>query len=153
MDIKKLQDMIEPVLEEMDIRLYEMKWIRQKESVLQIAILRKDGTMDLDTCADASERISEILDANDPIDIEYTLEVCSPGAERQIRDLSELDTVKDPYVFIRLKTPVKKMTEIKGDVTSRQDGVLVIEYRDKAARRTVEINEDNIEFIRFAVRI
>ena len=153
MDIKKLQDMIEPVLEEMDIRLYEMKWIRQKESVLQIAILRKDGTMDLDTCADASERISEILDANDPIDSEYTLEVCSPGAEREIMDLSELDTVKDPYVFIRLKTPVKKMTEIKGDVISRQDGVLVIEYRDKAARRTVEINEDNIKFIRFAVRI
>jgi len=76
--------------------------------------MKPDGTMDLDTCADISEKLSEILDANDPISEEYTLEVCSPGAEREIKDLSELTAGQ--YIFVRLKEPFKSQLEFTGEI-------------------------------------
>ena len=53
--------------------------------------MHSDGSMDLDTCAEVSEKLSALLDAEEGFKEPYTLEVCSPGAEREIRDLKELE--------------------------------------------------------------
>jgi ribosome maturation factor RimP len=115
--------------------------------------MKKDGSMDLDTCAEVSEKISEILDQKDPVQGEYTLEVCSPGAEREIRDLNELDHMAGSYVFVRFNEPVKKMSEVTGEIESVEDGVITLAYRDKAAKRSLTFTKDNIQFIRLAVKI
>lgn len=148
---QKLETILRPVLEKEGIRLYEIVWLAG-EHTLQISITRNDGTIDLDTCALVSDRISEVLDKEDPIPCEYTLDVCSPGAEREIKNLDELDSMQGAYVYVELKEPVKKMTEITGEILSVENGVIVLSYRDKAAVRKAEITKDNIRFIRMAVR-
>ncbi len=147
----KLKKLIENALAEKQIRLYELNWTQ--DHVLQCAIIKDDGTMDLDTCAEASEILSEMLDKNDLISGAYTLEVCSLGAEREIKDLNELNGRDDAYVFIRVTHPVRKMKELTGTVRSFSNGVISLEYRDKAAVRTAEIETENIEFIRYAVKL
>lgn len=151
--IDYLRELLQPVLDECDVRLYEIKWLGGKDHTLQVAIMKSDGSMDLDTCADVSEKLSEVLDAADPIKEEYTLEVCSPGAEREIRDLNELDEMAGSYVYVRLREPFKKMLEFTGEIQSVENGVIRLEYRDKAVKRTAEFSRDNIEFIRLAVRL
>lgn len=148
---RKLETMLRPVLEKEGIRLYEIVWIAD-EHTLQISITRNDGTIDLDTCALVSDRISEVLDREDPIQSEYTLDVCSPGAEREIRDLSELDHMQGAYVYVRFREPVKNMTELTGEILSAGNEGIVLSYRDKAAVRKAEFTKDNIAFIRMAVR-
>ncbi len=148
---EKLANLFEPVFQECDVRLYEILWLGN-DHTLQVAIMKPDGSMDLDTCADVSERLSEILDREDPISGEYTLEVCSPGAEREIKDLDELDSMQGAYVYVRLREPFKKMIEFTGEILSAEDGVIRLAYRDKAATRTAEFTRENIEFIRMAVR-
>lgn len=150
---ERLIELLNPVFAECGVRLYEMKWIPGKENTLQIAVMKDDGTMDLDTCVAVSEKVSEVLDAEDPIPEGYTLEVCSPGAEREIRDLSELYNMTGQYIYIRLHTPVKKMSEITGEIDGAENGVLTLSYRDKAATRKAEIEFDNITFARLAVRL
>lgn len=149
----KLKELFQPVFDEMGVKLYEIKWISGSEKTLQVAIMKADGTMDLDTCADVSERLSEVLDAADPISEEYTLEVCSPGAEREIRDLSELDQLTGSYIHVRLSAPFKKMTEITGELVSFEDGIVTMSYRDKAVTRKAQFPRTDIEFARMAVRI
>ena len=151
--LEKLKELFEPVFSECDVVLYEMKWINDRDHTLQIAIMKKDGSMDLDTCADVSEKISAILDAEDPIEGEYTLEVCSPGAEREIRDLNELLNMTGSYVYIRLNKPFRKMTELTGEITGTENGVIRLQYRDKAAVRTAEFPLEDVEFARMAVRL
>lgn len=146
----KLLEAVEAVLEPMHVKLWELTWTG--DHVLQAAIMKEDGTMDLDTCAEVSEALSEMLDEKDLISGAYTLEVCSPGAEREIRDLEELKSKEAPYVFIRTVHPVRKLKELTGTVLSFTDGVITLEYRDKAVKRTAEIEADNIEFIRYAVK-
>ncbi|MBQ3459895.1 MAG: ribosome maturation factor RimP [Solobacterium sp.] len=151
--LEKLKELFEPVFAESDVVLYEMKWINDREHTLQISIMKKDGSMDLDTCADVSEKISEILDREDPIPEEYTLEVCSPGAEREIRDLNELLNMTGSYVYLRLSRPFKKMVELTGEISETTDGLIRLQYRDKAATRTAEIPLEDVEFARMAVKL
>ncbi len=151
--LQKLEEMLLPVLNEMNVRLYEMKWINDREKILQVAIIKPDGSMDLDTCASVSEKLSEVLDREDPINEEYTLEVCSPGAEREIKDVDELDKMAGSYIYVRLREPFKKMLELTGEIKEVKDGMVYLSYRDKAAVRTAEFAKSNIEFVRLAVRI
>ena len=58
--LDKLKDLFRPVLDECGVSLYELSW-NGKEKTLQLSIIRPDGTMDLDTCCDVSEKISELL--------------------------------------------------------------------------------------------
>jgi ribosome maturation factor RimP len=147
-----VKQLIQPILDEEHVLLYDVLWIRN-EHTLQVSIMKEDGTMDLDTCAEVSEKISALLDQKDPIQGEYTLEVCSPGAEREIRNLDELDHMAGSYVFVRLKEPVKKMMEITGEIETVEDGIITIDYRDKTAHRKAQFSKDNIQYIRLAVRI
>lgn len=149
-----LRELFLPVLEEMEVRLYDLVYrTNGREHTLEVSIMKKDGSMDLDTCAMVSEKLSEVLDKEDPIAEEYTLEVCSPGAEREIKDLDELDVMKGEYVYVRLKHPFKKMLEFTGEILSVEDGLITLEYRDKAARRKAEFTKEDIDYIRLAVRI
>ena len=151
---ERIKEMFAPILQQMDIRLYDLVYHTSgREKILEVSIMKQDGSMDLDTCAAVSERLSEVLDENDPINEEYTLEVCSPGAEREIRDLGELDDMAGEYVYVRLKEPFKKMLEITGEIQNVENDVITLEYRDKAARRKAEFTKENIDFIRLAVRI
>ena len=151
---ERIKEMFAPILQQMDIRLYDLVYHTSgREKILEVSIMKQDGSMDLDTCAAVSERLSEVLDENDPINEEYTLEVCSPGAEREIRDLGELDDMAGEYVYVRLKEPFKKMLEITGEIQNVENDVITLEYRDKAARREAEFTKENIDFIRLAVRI
>ena len=151
---ERLKEMFLPVLQQMDIRLYDLVYRNSgRERFLVVSIMKQDGSMDLDTCAAVSEKLSEVLDREDPISEEYTLEVCSPGAEREIRDLSELDSMAGEYVYVRLKEPFKKMLEITGEILSVENDLITLQYRDKAASRKAEFTRDNIDYIRLAVRI
>lgn len=151
--IEHLKELFQPVFESNDVILYELLYKTSgKEKTLEVSIMKSDGSMDLDTCANVSEALSEILDREDPIPEEYTLEVCSPGAEREIRDLNEIHAGQ--YVYVRLKHPFKKMLEFTGEIMDvNEEGLIHLQYRDKAAKRTAEFTKDNIDYIRLAVRI
>ena len=45
---------------------------------------RPDGTMGVEDCARLSRALSPVLDVEDPIPSEYTLEVSSPGIDRPL---------------------------------------------------------------------
>lgn len=150
-NIEKLKELLAPILNEDDVELYDIVWI-SNEKTLQVSIMHHDGTMDLDTCAKESEKIGDFLDSNDLFSDEYTLEVCSPGAEREIKNLDELDSMENAYVYVQLKESVKEHTEFTGEILSVKDNIITLSYRDKAATRKVEFSKENIAFIRMAVK-
>ena len=152
--IEKIVECISPSLDEAAVSLYEAKWTSQgKNKVLQIAIMHEDGTMDLETCATVSEKISEMLDAKDIISFEYFLEICSPGAERKLRSHDEIVSSTGKHVFVRFKKAVKSMNEVTGDLEKVDGNELTIAYRDKAIVRRLTCDEDNIDLIRLAVKL
>ncbi|MGL5978143.1 MAG: ribosome maturation factor RimP [Erysipelotrichaceae bacterium] len=152
--ISKIKDLILPALEAKNVQLYDVTWVQEGSmKILQIAIMNPDGTMDIDVCAEVSEVISPVLDEADVIPFEYYLEVCSPGAERVLRDEQEVQAVVSQFVFAQFVKPVNKVMEVKGYLVAMEDGAMKFEYMDKAVKRKLETTYDNIAMIRLSVKI
>lgn len=151
-NLQKLKQELDALLDSHDVKVFELNWL-SSQNTLQVCILKKDHTIDLDTCAFVSEIVSDYLDQHDQFSNNYMLEVCSPGAEREIKDLSELKSLDKPYVFVRLTHPVNKVKEVTGTVLLYDETILTLEYQDKARKKQIQIPIENVEFIRFAVKI
>ena len=79
-----LEELIEPVVTSMEFEFVGIEYLTQGNgSLLRIYIDHPDG-IEVDHCADVSRQISMLLDVEDPIQNEYTLEVSSPGMERPL---------------------------------------------------------------------
>lgn len=150
--LEQIKEQILPILKQFNVQLYELNWQKaKKSSTLQIAIMHDDGSMDLDTCANVSEKISEILDGLDLIQEEYFLEVCSPGEERVLRNQKEVNDVVGKKVYVHFCSAIKNLNELTGVLKAFDQQKLTIEYRDKAVSRTLEVAYDNVDFIRLSV--
>lgn len=74
-------DLVTPIVVDLDLGIYD---VELTGGVLRILVDRPGG-VDLGAITDATRRISRALDAADPISSSYTLEVSSPGIERNLR--------------------------------------------------------------------
>lgn len=152
--IKKLKELITPVLAQDGIELYDVLWHTEgKMRILQVAIMHPDGSMDIDTCAEESEKISAMLDEVDLISSEYFLEVCSPGAERELRNEEQIREAIGKYVYVKLKNPTAGMDALKGTLTKFENNTLYMDYMAKAVKKKAEIGMDNVALIRLSVKI
>ena len=82
-----LQELLAPVVAASGLELDSVTRMRSDAMpLLRVVVeapLGADG-IDSDTLADVSRAVSKALDAADPIDGEYLLEVSTPGAEREL---------------------------------------------------------------------
>ncbi|MBU6445063.1 MAG: ribosome maturation factor RimP [Alphaproteobacteria bacterium] len=87
--MSQLEQLIEPVVEAAGFRLVRVRLMGGKTKTLQIMAERPDGSMNVDDCAELSHALSEFLDAEDPIEGEYNLEVSSPGIDRPLTRITD----------------------------------------------------------------
>ncbi|MEF9961445.1 MAG: ribosome maturation factor RimP [Erysipelotrichaceae bacterium] len=152
--LTKIEDLVKEILATHELQLYEVSWNQENNMrILRIAIMKSDGTMDIDVCASMSEAISLKLDEADFITGEYYLEVCSPGAERELRSLEDIKGAIGEYVYIKLKNVMAKgLFEVYGTLSNIENDMAMIEYMEKAVHKKVMIELDNISLIRLAVK-
>lgn len=151
---RNIEAVIAPILQEMNLRLYEIGWHKENQmTILRVALMKDDGTIDIDTCAIVSEQISEALDEKDLIAHEYFLEVCSPGAERELKDEQDIMSAINSYVYVKYKNPKAGKSELTGTLIQVDEEYYHISYMDKAVKRQAKIERDNVALIRLAVKI
>jgi ribosome maturation factor RimP len=87
----------------------------------------KPGGIGLDDLQSVSEEVSAILDAEDPIEGAYTLEVSSPGLDRPLR--SEADYRRFAGRLARLASyePVDGRRHWTGRILSCDDGIVTLD--------------------------
>ena len=154
MNLDILKEWIEPVLNEKDCVLYDIEWLtNQNPPILQISVEKKDGTMDLDTCAMCSDVIGTLLDNKDWYAKEYMLEVCSPGAERELKTDQQLRDAIGKYVYVKLIDPKQGLDQVLGDLKEVNDDSIIVAYKEKTRNKTIEIDRNNINVIMTAVKL
>ena len=151
--INEIVELIQPALASNIVHLYECKWVNMgKTRILQIAITNDTG-IDLDVCAKVSESISEIIDEELDTSSEYMLEVCSAGAERELRTLEELKAEIGKQIFVKLNKSFKSRDEFQGELLNIDEEEIKMNYRDKSLTREVTFKYQDANFIRLAVKI
>lgn len=148
LDVKIVSDLVTPYLEAHDLKLYEVLWVKEYGyQVLRVSV-DKVGGIDVDTLGLVNEYLSEKLDAYEKDLPEYMLEVCSPGAEKTLRDKNEILEAVGQYVNVK----TEKMT-YEGYLVSYEGDTLEVEVNIKGRMKTFSINEDEIKKIRLAVKL
>jgi ribosome maturation factor RimP len=86
----------------------------------------KEGGIGLDELQSVSEEVSAILDAEDPIDGTYTLEVSSPGLDRPLRTEAEYRRFLGRLVKISSYEPVDGRRHWTGRLQSVDGGLVTV---------------------------
>jgi ribosome maturation factor RimP len=97
-----LQSIIEPVIMALGFQLWGLEYLGQGRHTLLRIYIDKEGGINIEDCAEASRHISSILDVEDPISNEYTLEVSSPGLDRVLFTLKQFESHFGDVIKVRL---------------------------------------------------
>ena len=101
-----LQELLAPVVAASGLELDSVTRTRSDAMPLLRVVVEApigaDG-IDSDTLADVSRAVSKALDAADPIDGEYLLEVSTPGAERELTKVGHWKRQVGRLVRVKLR--------------------------------------------------
>ncbi len=118
--------MLRPSVEQVGKELLGIEFINAgKHSVLRLFIDHENG-IDVDDCAEVSRQVSAILDVEDPISSEYSLEVSSPGLDRPLFDLAHFEAVVGETVDVKLSIPLNGRRKFKGVLDAVENDMLIV---------------------------
>jgi ribosome maturation factor RimP len=84
---------------------------------LQVMAERPDGSMDVEGCATLSHVLLDFIEAEDPIEGDYEIEVSSPGIDRPLTRLTDFARWAGHEAKIELHTPVPGVGDSQSDQT------------------------------------
>jgi len=112
--LEQLQALLAPVVEALGYECWGIEFLSQgRHSLLRVYIDHPDGIL-IDDCEKVSRQISGVLDVEDPITNEYTLEVSSPGMDRPLFVLEQFVRSVGEQVRIRLRSPFEGRRNFQG---------------------------------------
>ena len=79
-----LEPVFEPVIEKAGFRLVRLRIMGGASKTLQVMAERPDGSMDVEGCTALSHALLDFIEAEDPIEGDYEIEVSSPGIDRPL---------------------------------------------------------------------
>jgi ribosome maturation factor RimP len=126
--VEVIRNMVEPVLEALGLQLWGVEYLGQGRHTLLRIYIEKEGGVNVEDCAEASRQISGLLDVEDPISVEYTLEVSSPGVDRMLFTLDQYRRYAGWQARIRLHESFEGRRNFHGrlGVMNGEDVVLLV---------------------------
>ncbi|HKM27435.1 MAG TPA: ribosome maturation factor RimP [Thiopseudomonas sp.] len=125
--LEQLQDILTPVIEALGYKSWGIEYVAQgRHSVLRVYIDHEDGIF-IEDCEIVSRQLSAVMDVEDPISSEYTLEVSSPGMDRPLFTLEQFAAFVGEQVKIRLRSPVEERRNFQGLIRSVEDQDVVVQ--------------------------
>ena len=123
----RLTEMLQPAVEALGFELLGVEFIRAgNHSTLRIYIDHENG-ITVDNCADVSHQVSAILDVEDPIATEYSLEVSSPGMDRPLFKAEHYQVVLNETINVRLNVPQEGRRNFKGTLVGIEGDMINVE--------------------------
>ncbi|MEG2597275.1 MAG: ribosome maturation factor RimP [Oscillospiraceae bacterium] len=126
--IQAVWDLSKPIVEEMGLILWDVRFEKEGASYFLRIVIDKEGGVDMASCEAVSRRLDPLLDEWDPIESSYCLEVWSAGLERDLlRDFHFTQNIGKPVtigLFAPLngdKEPVFTLKEYHGKSIIAED--------------------------------
>jgi ribosome maturation factor RimP len=127
--IETVTRLIEPAAKAEGLALVRVKMMGgTSDPTLQIMAERPDTRqLTLEDCERLSRRISDILDAEDPIEHAYRLEVSSPGIDRPLTRLQDFEDWKGHQARVSLKETLNNRKQLTGDLLGIEGETILID--------------------------
>lgn len=127
---QQLNDLLKPVVEALGFDFWGLEYISQgKNSVLRVFIDKEEG-ISVDDCAVVSRQVSGVMDVEDPITSEYSLEVSSPGLDCPIFTLEQFKHFVGELIEVKLRYAYEGRRKFKGQLIGIEDEEDIVVHVD-----------------------
>ncbi len=123
----ELQKLLEPTVERLGYELTDLEVrLGSKGGLLRITV-DKPGGIDLKDCEKVSSAISALLDVEDPMADNYSLEVSSPGLDRKLTKPDHFQRFEGETLKVTMRFPIDGRRRFRGTLVSSNDENIVVE--------------------------
>src|SRR3954462_1619528 len=130
---------VEPIIDGLGYRLGRVRVSGSDGCTVQVMAERADGTMTIEDCEICSRALSPVLDADDPVDRAYRLEVSSPGIDRPLVRQSDFVRYANNFVKIEMAVAVEGRKRFRGQLLGAEGNVARIRRDDISKGETADI--------------
>jgi len=127
-----IRALLAPVLDAKGYSLVRVRVASEGQSILQVMVERSGGeAIELEDCADVSRAVSALLDARDPMEGPYQLEISSPGIDRPLMNAEDFQQYMGYDASITLKVTRERRTKLEGLIVGVADKAVKIQAEGK----------------------
>ena len=131
---RSLLEILDPVAEAAGYEIVRLRLMSgTKSRRLQIMAEDQHGEMNVDDCARLSRAVSEVMDAADPIEGDYLLEVSSPGVDRPLTRLKDFENYEGLSARIELDRLADGRKRFKGELAGIEGDMVAINLEEEEA--------------------
>lgn len=123
---EKAAEIARPIVERLGLRLWDTEYVKEAGEWYLRIYIDKDGGIDISDCEAVSREIDPLLDDADFIPGSYVFEVCSAGAERELKRPGDFEQFIGSEVEAKLYQPVDGRKSIVGTLEAYNDGDIMI---------------------------
>jgi ribosome maturation factor RimP len=109
----RIREIAERVAAREGLELVHVEMTPGRNPILRIYI-DKPGGVTIDDCSSVSQRVSLILDVEEPIQSQYTLEVASPGLDRGLYKESDYERFAGLPAHVKLSEAINGQRNFHG---------------------------------------
>ena len=125
---EELRRMLEPAIEGMGYELIDLELrTGARDGLVRVFIDKDPEGIDLEDCEAVSRQVSAILDVEDPIDANYSLEVSSPGLDRKLTKPAHFQRFAGEQVKVKLRFPLQGRRNFSGQLKAAGDENIEVE--------------------------
>ena len=134
---RRLASIITPTIEGLGYELVRVRLMGGRTHILQIMADRPEGGINVDDCAKISTAVSAVLDVEDPIAENYTLEVSSPGIDRPLTRQKDFDTWEGYEARLETSELIDGRRRFKGFLAGTEGDEVLISIDERGETLTI----------------
>jgi len=138
-------ELARPIVEEMGLELWDVRFEKEGSIWYLRYYVDKEGGITIEDCEKFSRAVEKSLDEADPIESSYTLEVSSPGIERELTRPAHFEKLMGETVSVRFIRPIEGVRDFIGELSGYEDGNISI-LLDEETEMT--FSKDEVSFVR-----
>lgn len=139
-EIDRVHALVAPIAADLQLDVYDIERRGATMRITLDTLPGTDGGITLDSLSLATRLISRELDHDDPIAGHYTLEVTSPGLERQLRTPAHFRREVGKTVTVRLRDPQADPRRFQGALIAADDRTATL-LLDDGSERSVSLDD------------
>jgi len=128
--LHKLEQLLEPVITALGCQIWGLEMVGGGHHTTLRIYIEKSGGVALDDCERVSRQVSAVLDVEDPISGDYTLEVSSPGMARPLYTLAQYAQYIGEDINLRLKFPYEGRRKFNGQLRGVEGDEVILMVGD-----------------------
>ncbi len=141
------EELAQPVADELGYVIWDTEYVKEGGRYILRYTIDKDGGVGIDDCERFHRAVDPLLDEADPIEESYTLEVSSPGIERELKYEWHYECCVGDTVEVKLYKPfegsksfIGKLLPLDENINIEVNGKKISIPRDAVAKVNIWFN-------------